>query len=327
MKKIRVLSIVLTLFMMALIFFFSSQNSTDSAQLSGGVTRNIVEFFVGILNLPSHTESAWVDMLHGFVRKAAHFSIYAALGFCSAFALKSNTKCDTKRILIYAVLFCMLYAVSDEIHQLFVGGRACRAFDVFIDTVGATVGSVCFIVIPPLCVKFRNRNDWWILITIFIMAAIVAFSSQTSDRSNDLSKAVSGKIADAYNFIFCGGEKVLTVSDINHVVRKSAHFFIYLALGCFTTIMMMKKGKYKVHTSWLCAVIISSAYAAADEFHQIFVSGRGPMITDVRLDMMGALTGATIYVLYHMIRTEISCTYRRRYDIQGKMMKGAEHEH
>lgn len=327
MKKIRVLSIIITLFVMALIFFFSSQNSTESAELSGGVTRNIVEFFVGILNLPSETESVWVDMLHGFVRKAAHFSVYAALGFCASFAVKSNIKSDKKRIFIYTVLFCVLYAVSDEIHQLFVGGRACRAFDVFIDTAGAAIGSLCFIIIPPLCVKLRKRNDWWILITIFIMIAIVAFSSQTSDRSDDLSKAVSAKIADLYNFIFCRGDKVLTVSDINHLVRKMAHFFIYLALGCFITVMMMKKGKYRVHTSWLCAVIISSAYAATDEFHQVFVAGRGPMITDVRLDMMGALTGATIYVLYHMIRLELSHTYRRRYDIQGKMMKGAENEH
>ena len=37
-------------------------------------------------------------------------------------------------------MFCSLYAISDEVHQLFVPGRGAQVKDVFIDIAGAAVG-------------------------------------------------------------------------------------------------------------------------------------------------------------------------------------------
>jgi VanZ family protein len=37
-------------------------------------------------------------------------------------------------------VFCVLYAVSDEVHQLFVPGRGAQVTDVLIDNAGAFVG-------------------------------------------------------------------------------------------------------------------------------------------------------------------------------------------
>jgi VanZ family protein len=48
---------------------------------------------------------------------------------------KTNMK--KGKIILITVLICFLYAVSDEIHQSFVPGRACRLFDIFIDTSGS----------------------------------------------------------------------------------------------------------------------------------------------------------------------------------------------
>ena len=45
-----------------------------------------------------------------------------------------------KRTYIYAVILCMLYAVSDEVHQYFVPGRSAGVIDVVIDTVGSILG-------------------------------------------------------------------------------------------------------------------------------------------------------------------------------------------
>jgi VanZ family protein len=37
-------------------------------------------------------------------------------------------------------VFCILYAISDEVHQLFVLGRGAQVVDVLIDSLGAFVG-------------------------------------------------------------------------------------------------------------------------------------------------------------------------------------------
>ena len=42
---------------------------------------------------------------------------------------------------------------------------------------------------------------------------------------------------------------------------------------------------------------ISTAYAATDEFHQIFVPGRAGMVTDVMIDSSGALAGILLAAL------------------------------
>lgn len=45
----------------------------------------------------------------------------------------------SKRIAI-ALLTCVLYAISDEVHQSFVPGRGAQVKDVLIDSAGAIVG-------------------------------------------------------------------------------------------------------------------------------------------------------------------------------------------
>ena len=46
---------------------------------------------------------------------------------------------------------------------------------------------------------------------------------------------------------------------------------------------------------------ISTAYAATDEFHQIFVPGRAGMLTDVMIDSSGALAGILLAALVGFI--------------------------
>ena len=46
----------------------------------------------------------------------------------------------SSRTLLLAFLFCVLYAVSDEIHQMFVPNRYADLTDVLSDVVGAALG-------------------------------------------------------------------------------------------------------------------------------------------------------------------------------------------
>ena len=73
------------------------------------------------------------------VRKFAHFFEYAALGFLIGCALFLSRRRFSP---VTSVICSALYSVSDEIHQYFVPGRACRIFDVGVDTLGALTGTL-----------------------------------------------------------------------------------------------------------------------------------------------------------------------------------------
>jgi len=50
-------------------------------------------------------------------------------------------------------VFCVLYAISDETHQIFVPGRSAQISDVLIDSVGAIVGILMYLVLARIKLK------------------------------------------------------------------------------------------------------------------------------------------------------------------------------
>lgn len=76
------------------------------------------------------------DLANFLVRKAAHLTEYAALYLLSYLGLCRNGK----RSRLFPLLIVFLYAGSDEMHQLFIPGRAGRFRDVLIDTCGGAAG-------------------------------------------------------------------------------------------------------------------------------------------------------------------------------------------
>lgn len=87
------------------------------------------------------------DEPHGFLyvasRKLAHVSEYALLLALWWRALRTRT--SDARALALALGIAFVYAVTDELHQTLVSGRAGRALDVGIDMVGA-LGAAALIV-------------------------------------------------------------------------------------------------------------------------------------------------------------------------------------
>jgi VanZ family protein len=51
-----------------------------------------------------------------------------------------NTNVPKPRLFLLALLICILYAISDEIHQMFIPGRSGQVSDVLIDSTGGLVG-------------------------------------------------------------------------------------------------------------------------------------------------------------------------------------------
>lgn len=83
------------------------------------------------------------ELWHTLIRKGAHFTEYAVLAMLLANALW-GTALSVRLRWMLPVLISALYAITDEVHQFFVPGRACRLLDVGIDTCGAIFG-ICLL--------------------------------------------------------------------------------------------------------------------------------------------------------------------------------------
>lgn len=112
---------------MFLIFLMSSFDATESANQSNFIV-NIITNIFKIEN---------IEVLSFIIRKLAHFTEYLILGFLTINMLNKN---DISKKYLLSILICIIYATSDEIHQIFVPGRACQIRDVLIDSIGSITG-------------------------------------------------------------------------------------------------------------------------------------------------------------------------------------------
>lgn len=82
-------------------------------------------------NIPINIESKHQSILSMMY----HFGIFFMFTFFLSLALKSN-KFD-KKIIVIIILLSLIYAISDEIHQLFIMGRIADTKDVLVDMAGS----------------------------------------------------------------------------------------------------------------------------------------------------------------------------------------------
>ena len=114
---------------MTLIFFFST------GELSASNTSRIVRPLV--LWLFPGTSEETLNLVHFFVRKAAHFTEYAILALLAARVFLSTSQEPLRRHwFIVSLLLVVLYSLSDEFHQTFVPSRTGSIYDSLIDMTG-----------------------------------------------------------------------------------------------------------------------------------------------------------------------------------------------
>ena len=131
-----------------------------------------------------------------------------------------------------------------------------------------------------------------------MMAVIFWFSSRPGPESDVDSMAIGRIIGEMVvpGFDEMDMQAQLEfVTNINHAVRKTAHFTEYAILALLLAGALDKDGRKKA-LIFAGAVIIAAIYAASDEFHQTFVPGRAGKISDVLIDSSGALCGAALAV-------------------------------
>ena len=139
----------------------------------------------------------------------------------------------------------------------------------------------------------KRREKLWaaaLVITIAVMAAIICFSAQSAAESNGLSKGLAEMLMAAFPAL----ENVATVRQLNHFLRKFAHFSLYFVLGCGLTGVASRQKKIP---AVLLSILAGTVFAATDEIHQVFSDSRGPMIQDVFLDACGVAVGSTFAYL------------------------------
>ena len=129
---------------------------------------------------------------------------------------------------------------------------------------------------------------------LIVMSFIYSFSAQDGTSSSQLSLSVSHKVIHVVDRVFDfelteeqtnrGAEK------IHYYTRKTAHFTEYFILAVAISLPLYV---YGIRGIWLMltALILCVGFACLDEYHQLFVSGRGASKKDVLIDSFGSLSG------------------------------------
>lgn len=129
---------------------------------------------------------------------------------------------------------------------------------------------------------------------ILMMYVIYSFSAQTGEVSGQLSYKISYKIVETKNQLLnenkSSAELAVSADTIHFYVRKAGHMTEYFLLAVAISFPLYV---YGVRGIWLVilAGIICVGFAGLDEYHQSFVTDRGPSLRDVGIDSIGALIG------------------------------------
>ncbi len=136
------ISLIIVLALFILIFYLSHQSGEESTMTSS--------WFTTLLNFIFP-----FDLTESFVRTMAHFSEFACLSFFMnnlfvAYREKLNP--------LFACTLSFIYAITDEIHQIFVPGRACQFLDMMVDLAGIVSGMFVFTILYLLTNKLINKK-------------------------------------------------------------------------------------------------------------------------------------------------------------------------
>lgn len=163
----RIALLLATLTWMGVIFFFSAQPKAQSERMSSPFAKKAVKITTGMSPESRQSEvreerisySRALKVLTVAVRKTAHLFEYAVLGLLTVLLVLSFSQKETGKTAMFqsaglSSAICIIYSCTDEFHQYFVPGRACRAVDLAVDFCGSTAG----ILLCLICMKMFIRK-------------------------------------------------------------------------------------------------------------------------------------------------------------------------
>lgn len=155
LKIQRIIFGILTVITFITIFIFSNENGEKSGSVSRDFTKKVIDILHIDKNLNEIEKENLIENSQFIVRKLAHFTIYTIAGinlygFINTYNIKNKYK------MIGALLVGIIYATSDEIHQMFSGGRTPAVMDIFIDSCGVLFGINMFLITNKI---IKNKNQ------------------------------------------------------------------------------------------------------------------------------------------------------------------------
>lgn len=152
MKK-KHIRLLLCFLWMTVIFLFSNQPADESQ----GMSNTIIQLIENILHIDIMNADGWLfDTMSFLVRKAAHMSEYAILAILYRQLFDAY---ETEHSWLWALLGVMLYAATDEFHQVFIPGRSGAIKDVMIDSCGGAIGLLVLNGFYRLKAKYRMKKQ------------------------------------------------------------------------------------------------------------------------------------------------------------------------
>lgn len=144
---VSIAAAILLILLYILIFGFSGQDGEASGSLSRLISEKCVEFFHAL------TGRSWTDAFRESlaayfehpIRKLAHFGEYTLMGMLLYTMWRPWMK-QGRRLYLLIILWVLVSAAGDELHQFFVPGRYASAADVLLDTCGGAFGTFLFAV-------------------------------------------------------------------------------------------------------------------------------------------------------------------------------------
>ena len=136
------LSIILVILWALLIFFLSNQTS----DVSGSESKAIISSVIHVNN---------INYVDNILREMMHFIEYFIFGILLINCF-NQYKIDKK--ITISIMISFIYIVSDEIHQIFVPGRAFEYLDIGLDLSGAILGIFIFNAIYKKYVQNKKNN-------------------------------------------------------------------------------------------------------------------------------------------------------------------------
>lgn len=150
-----------------------------------------------------------------------------------------------------------------------------------------------------------------VLPALLILLLIFGFSAQDGEASGSLSLRLCGALLRSADRLLSLGlteaELWLRADAIHFGVRKAAHMteYFFLTFGVFLPLWVRfstrsndvsrKSAFYKI---LLLTFFLSIAFAALDEFHQVFVPGRSGSPVDVLIDSAGIFAACGILFFF-----------------------------
>ena len=153
----RLLSMVLVIVWMVIVFYFSHQQGEGSGNLSRNIAIKTIEIIDIRKNIAEESKKEIIKVLEPIIRKLAHLSIYIVGGMLICNCVMQFISKDVISIMLSS-LIGITYALSDDVHQLFVAGRSGNIKDVVIDSLGVFIGVFTYLLIIRIIDKFRANS-------------------------------------------------------------------------------------------------------------------------------------------------------------------------